>query len=211
MKKCPPGIICLDINSMLIIVFCICVFLFGMFFLKLSHQTILFNNNKPSEKIVIDKKESPYTSMLYPNYPYSNIPYDVLRNPYTPPLSNDRYLLPNFQYIPPGTLPINISTNIGAINTNYRQIGILTALHSKGKILPLLGRPIFTNRDKWQYYTMSDQNNSVKLPVSQNGKSCTSEYGCNRLYDGDTVYVEGINQPYKITIYENETMRYLPF
>ena len=66
MKKCPPGIICLDINSVLIIVFCTCVFLFGMFFFKLSHQTILFNNNKPSEKIVIDKiKTINITRILY--------------------------------------------------------------------------------------------------------------------------------------------------
>ena len=147
---------------------------------------------------------------FFPSYPYTNLPGDVLLNPYVPPLSDNRYLVPNIPYIPPGTLPINISTNVGAVNTSYRQVGILTATHSKGKILPLLGRPVFTNRDKWQYYTMSDQNNSVKLPVSQNGKSCTNEYGCNRLYDGDTVYVEGINQPYKATIYDNDTIRYIP-
>jgi hypothetical protein len=92
-----------------------------------------------------------------------------------------------------------------------RQTGILTSQNNKGKILPLMGRPVFTNRDKWQYYTMSDQNNSVKLPISQNGKSCTNEYGCNRLYNGDTVYVEGLNQPFIITIYDNDTIQYLPF
>ena len=75
----------------------------------------------------------------------------------------------------------------------------------------LLGRPVFTNRDKWQYYTMSDQNNSVKLPVSQNGKSCTNEYGCNRLYDGDTVYVEGFNDIFRVTVYDNNVMEYIPY
>ena len=176
------------------------------------NQTILLNN-QPAEKNVIDKKNTNgYSSgfPFFPSYPYTNLPGDVLLNPYVPPLSDNRYLVPNIPYIPPGTLPINISTNVGAVNTSYRQVGILTATHSKGKILPLLGRPVFTNRDKWQYYTMSDQNNSVKLPVSQNGKSCTNEYGCNRLYDGDTVYVEGINQPYKATIYDNDTIRYIP-
>jgi hypothetical protein len=209
MKKCPPGIICLETGTILLII--ICLLLVSFFFMKSFNQTI-FLNNQPSEKKVIDKNNNVTTGYpFFPSYPYTNLPGDVLLNPYVPPLSNDRYLVPNLQSIPLGTVPINISTNVGAVNTSYRQVGILTATHSKGKILPLLGRPVFTNRDKWQYYTMSDQNNSVKLPVSQNGRSCTNEYGCNRLYDGDTVYVEGINQPYKATIYENDTIRYLPF
>ena len=58
---------------------------------------------------------------------------------------------------------------------------------------------------------MSDQNNSIKLPISQNGKSCTSEYGCNQLYNGDTVYVEGINKSNLVTIYDNNTIQYIPF
>ena len=106
---------------------------------------------------------------------------------------------------------VNISTNIGAVDTQYRQLGIMTATNTKGKIIPLMGRPLFTNRDKWQYYTMSDQNNSMKLPVSRNGKSCTNEYGCDKLYNGDTVYIEGINEAYKITTYDNDTIKYLPF
>ena len=181
--------------------------------MKNFNQKIVFNNNNnPSEKNLMENKNSYGNNIpLFPNYPYSNLPGDVLLNPYMPPLSNDRYLVPNINLLPINSMPINISTNVGAVNTNYRQIGILTSQNNKGKILPLLGRPLFTNRDKWQYYTMSDQNNSVKLPISQNGKSCTNEYGCNRLYNGDTVYVEGINQPYIVTIYDNDTIQYLPF
>jgi hypothetical protein len=114
--------------------------------------------------------------------------------------------------VPPGRVPINISTNIGAVDTSYRQVGIMTPLNgNNSKILPLMGRPLFVNRDKWQYYTMSDQNNSIKLPVSRNGRSCTNEYGCDKIYNGDTVYVEGYKEAFKITIYDNDTIRYLPF
>ena len=88
-------------------------------------------------------------------------------------------------------------------------MGILTAMNAKGKIMPLMGRPLFTNRDKWQYYTISDQYNSVKLPVVRNGRSCTNEYGCDRIYDGDSVYIEGINESYKATIYDSDTIKYL--
>jgi hypothetical protein len=99
---------------------------------------------------------------------------------------------------------------VGAVDTSYRQVGILNT-KEKGKILALMGRPLFVNRDKWQYYTMSDQNNSVKLPISRNGRSCTNEYGCDKLFSGDKVFVEGYNEGFRVTIYDNNVLNYLPF
>ena len=74
-----------------------------------------------------------------------------------------------------------------------------------------MGRPLYTSRQKWQYYTISDQHNSVKLPISKAGKSCTNEYGCDRVYTGDTVFIDGLNDVYGVTIYDNDTIKYLPF
>ena len=210
MKKCPPGVICIENMSIFfIIIFIILIF----YFVK---QNIVVNN-QPSEKIIIkeEKRENVgggFFGFGWPNIPYSNlsVPRDALLNPYVPPLSDERYLISNY----PGIIPINVSTNVGAVDTSYRQMGILTPVNkkeNKEKIIPLMGRPLFTNRDKWQYYTISDQRNSIKLPILYNGKSCTNEYGCNRLFTGDTVYVEGINQPYKVNVYENDTIKYLPF
>ena len=51
----------------------------------------------------------------------------------------------------------------------------------------------------------------IKLPVSHKGRSCTNEYGCDNIYNGDNVYVEGYNDAFKATIYDNDTMRYIPF
>jgi hypothetical protein len=148
-----------------------------------------------------------------PNYAYSNLPGDVLMNPYVPPLRDERYLVPELAIAPPGRVPINISTNPGAVDTAYRQMGILTPLNgsSADKILPLMGRPLFTNRDKWQYYTMSDQNNSVKLPIRFKGRNASNEYGVDKIYNGDVVYVEGYQKAFKVTEYENDTIKYLPF
>lgn len=212
MKKCPPGVICIENVSMFFIV--ICLIIIGYLIYNNVFKQSIVVNNKPSEKIVIketQRENSGWFGGLIPSWPYNNIPSDPLLNPYVPPLRDERYFIPSTTYIPPGTVPINISTNIGAVDTNYRQLGILTSLNSKGKIIPLMGRPLFTNRDKWQYYTMSDQNNSVKLPVSRNGRSCTNEYGCDKLYNGDTIYIEGLNEPYKVTVYDNDTIKYLPF
>lgn len=58
---------------------------------------------------------------------------------------------------------------------------------------------------------MNDKSNAIKLPMSYNGRSCTSEYGCNELTSGDTVYVEGYNDAFKVTIYENSSLRYIPY
>ena len=122
---------------------------------------------------------------------------NVLQDPHVPPLQHTQ------------GVPINVSTR--AKNTSYKQVGILTRINGKETILPLMGRELYANRDKWQYYTMSDQNNSVKLPVSSNGKSCTGEYGCDSLSNGDTVYLEGYNDAFKVTMYENNVMQYIPF
>jgi len=122
---------------------------------------------------------------------------NVLQDPHVPPLQHNQ------------GVPINVSTR--AKNTSYKQVGILTRINGKETILPLMGRELYANRNKWQYYTMSDQNNSVKLPVSSNGKSCTGEYGCDSLSNGDTVYLEGYNDAFKVTMYENNVMQYIPF
>ena len=213
MKKCPPGVICIENISMFFMVICVVIVVY-LFYNTMNNQNIIVNNRQ-SEKIVIKdtQRESVGGGMFGLSWPYTNLPNDPLLNPYAPPLRDERYFVPNINFVPPGTVPINVSTNIGAVpeNTSYRQLGILTATNSKGSILPLMGRPVFTNRDKWQYYTMSDQNNSVKLPVSRNGRSCTNEYGCDRLFNGDTVYIEGLNEPYRITMYDNDTIKYLPF
>ena len=217
MKKCPPGVTCIDSISMfllLIVVFFIIYFVYNSF----NKQHIIVNN-KPSENIVIssnnqrDINSSGWFGRLIPSWPYNNLVQDPLLNPYAPPLRDERYFIPGFNSVPIGAVPINISTNIGAVDTSYRQVGILTPLNgsSKDSIVPLMGRPLFTNRDKWQYYSTSNQNNNVKLPVSRSGRSCTNEYGCDKLYTGDTVYIEGVNETYKVTVYDNNVIKYLPF
>ena len=84
-------------------------------------------------------------------------------------------------------------------------------MNSPEMILPLMGRPLYVSRDKWNFYTMKDSNNMVKLPITHKNKSCTNEYGCDNLYNGDTVYVEGYNDTFKVTIYDNQVMQYIPY
>jgi hypothetical protein len=108
--------------------------------------------------------------------------------------------------IPNNAIPVNIESR-GAPSA-YTQVGILT--REKDLILPLMGRKL--TRDKMQYYTISNTGNmNTKLPISKNGKSCTGEYGCDEVFDGDTVFVEGYADTFKATIYENSRFNYIPY
>ena len=195
-RGCPPGVLCVEnatISYLIISILAVFAVIYTM------------NNNNKTEKIIIKQERSG----LYPKASASYVTGEsVLMNPYTPPLKDERYILDSTRGDPRG-VPINISTR--AVDTDYRQVGILTRVNGKETILPLMGRPLFTNRDKWQFYTMSDKNNSIKLPVTNAGKSCTGEYGCDNLYNGDTVYVEGYNDAFKVTMYDNAVMKYIPF
>jgi len=215
-KKCPPGVICLENMTMIFLVIIIGV----VFYYVVNSASSQDKHNIiiKQQQVVPNTGETGYSDFssgfgffTRPNYGYNNLPGDVLMNPYVPPLSDERYLVPNVTVVPPGRIPINISTNGGAVDTNYRQMGLLTPLNGSQKILPLMGRPLFTNRNKWQYYTMSDQNNSVKLPILKNGRNCMNEYGCDELYNGDNVIVQGYNERFKITIYEKDTIKYIPY
>jgi hypothetical protein len=213
MKKCPPGVICVENVTMCLLLIIIVILVF--FIYSNSKQNITVNDR---DNITIEQKTEPsrgWFGGFLPSWPYNNLPKDVLLNPYAAPYRDERYLVPELSYIPPNTIPINVSTNIGAVSasTSYRQMGIITPLNgtSKDNILPLMGRPLFTNRDKWQYYTISNQHNNVKLPISFKGRSALNDYGVDQIFSGDTIYVEGYNDAFKTTVYENDTIKYLPF
>ena len=195
MARCPPGVICIENVTLFVVIIVMAVI--GLLF-HLQNRRSTRSNPPPSEKIIIKEQSS---AGYFPS------PTDVLLNPYAPPLKDDR-IFPSNMGDPRG-VPINISTR--AVDTTYRQVGLLTRVNGPETILPLMGRPLFTNRDKWQFYTLSDKNNSIKLPVSNNGRSCTNEYGCDNLYNGDTIYVEGYNDAFKVTMYDNNVMKYIPF
>lgn len=238
MRKCPPGVFCVE--NMTIIMCMFLVLFVGFVVMRTSNtmpsrapmQRRHHNDNdygygygygyeyeRPPVQQV--RHMAPFLMQAMQPFPQE----DVLQDPYMPPLKDERYLVPV-----PGSrvTPINISTNVGAVNTSYRQVGLLTPMdgHSpkyknkhndenvsqhKVNILPLMGRPVFVSRDKWQYYTMSDQKNSVKLPIVRNGRSGTSENGVDQLYEGDKVHVQGYNQAFRVTIYDNDTIQYIPY
>lgn len=184
-SKCPPGVWCIE-NLTLGLLFIALLVVIGIYQPWTWLRSTVVNNT------TIVKEENGYNG--YNGY--------GLFDPYLPPVKNDYA----------GIIPINLPTNINAVISSYQQVGIATPLNgnSEMNILPIMGRPLFVNRNKWQYYTISNQHNNVKLPVQVKGKNALTEYGVDQLYTGDTMFVEGYNTPFQVTIYENDTMRYLP-
>jgi len=210
--QCPPGQICIE-NYMFLIVSAVVLFVL-IYFFTINQNMILETREILQEKIspsvIVNERMPKMREQHYFSKPrslYSNVMNDVLMNPYVPPMRDGRYF--------PGDsgdvrgIPINIRTQ--GSNAPFRQVGILTSTTGNETILPLIGKPLITNRDKWQFYTMSDKNNSIKLPVTSKGRSCTNEYGCDDLYNSDTVYVQGYNGAFKVTIYDNSIHEYIPY
>lgn len=199
-KKCAPGILCIENYTLLFFTFFIIVILYFMY-IKYTKNLNLHSNSSNSSNRSYNSYITPFLGNGY-----SNKENDVLLNPYSAPMRDDR-IYNNSNYSG-AKLAINIPTQ--SINTEYRQIGILTRVNGPETILPLMGRPLFTNKDKWNFYTMNDKNGMIKLPLRFKNKSCTSLQGCDNVYSGDTVYVEGYSDIFRVTVYDNNTLEYIP-
>jgi len=204
-RKCPPGILCIENYTLLFFVLLIIAILYFMNIKYNQNLNKTHNNHNHNS----DNSHNNNSSELIPflGNSHNNKENDVLLNPYSAPLRDDR-ILNNPSYNGP-KIPINVPTQ--SCNSSYRQIGILTRVNGPETILPLLGRPLFSNRDKWNFYTMNDKNGMIKLPISFKNKRCTSSQGCDNLYSGDTVFVEGYSDTFRVTIYDNNTMEYIPY
>ena len=224
-RKCPPGVLCIENYTLLVLTLIICGVLVYMWNTSNNKKGLGFNlgqllsnnQNNPNGGFNMGlqglqpSQNSMDLSSFLNNAGLRNRPNsdDVLLNPYSAPLRDDRPIIAPPMSRDPRGLPINIPTQ--GVESNYRQVGILTRINGPETILPLMGKPLIPGRDSWNFYTMSDKNNMIKLPVSFKNKSCTSEYGCDNVYNGDTVYVEGYNDAFKVTAYENNTIKYIPY
>ncbi len=194
-KKCIPGFICFE-NMTLFLIVVIGISVGYLYYVHFYGR----GSEKPATNVIV---QTPPVSMW--QQPLADPPLKIMdvRGPPATAIT-----------LSPG-IPVNIPTS--SANTSYQQVGILTKQANAGGepiILPLMGRNLLNGRDKWQYYTMSNSpgaNMSARLPISVNGRSCTGEYGCDSVSNGDTVYVEGYNDTFRATLYENATLRYIPY
>jgi hypothetical protein len=239
-RKCPPGVICFENTTIVVFLFITGIILY-LAYMQFSKNSSESGSGSASASAsasgsIYDTDPSRIGVYTYPpayggNFldliprygggggGYTRGPADVLLNPYTPPLRDDRYIggmgVNSIGLSGGGgggggvVIPINVPTR--SVNSSYRQVGVLTRVNGPETILSLMGRPLFPSQDKWQFYTMSDKNQSVKLPVTHKKRSCTSDMGCDNIYNGDTIYVEGYNDAFRATIYDNAIQYSIPY
>ena len=222
MKTCPEGFYCLDNNFFYF--FCIMIFLLIIYaIIQNNNNNTIIKNKYHEENItptttIVNKipptiiESSQPTTIINREQPLLIDPRLSERNRIYDPLSP-----PERMYPYTGGIPINIETR--GYGPGYHQVGILekvsidpesTIYDKRPQILPLFGKPTYPGSSKWFYYTTSD-NNGFKIPFTINGKTCNNDYGCNELYDGDSVDLAGYNAKYKVSIYSIDSPKYIPY
>jgi hypothetical protein len=218
-KKCIPGVICIE--NITLVTFMVLTISLGYMYYYFNYKINMIEKHRNSTgqfPYSLDMGEHGY---MNPHHLIGQLGSVSTRNmpfndPYAPPLKNEM-IHPrdssDVRGMPPirAGIPVNIKTQGG--NMQYQQIGILTRANGRDDmILPIFGRKTMNSRDKWNYYTISNTGPiNTKLPISVRGKSCTNDIGCDEIYNGDTVYVEGYKDSFVATVYENGGMSYIPF
>lgn len=96
-------------------------------------------------------------------------------------------------------------------NKEYQQVGILTANETDKEpiVLPLFARKLRNNKERWQYYTATDKNNMMRLPIRHDNAKCEDDIGCKEIYDGDSIFIEIYQgRTFTATIYKVDAPRY---
>jgi len=104
-------------------------------------------------------------------------------------------------------VPVTLATRPGS--DRYQQVGILTgAGGSSGSaapdrtILPLFGRELDSRRGKWNYFTRTDGNNPVQVPVRYRNRICDDDMvGCEEVSNDDQVHVPSLGRSFAATVY----------
>lgn len=210
---CPPGFWCMDTATM---IFCGAVI---AIVIVLSAYVILNKpaaHQKPTVVVVNSKRqESPSVAAITqaPSDPRF-APLSPERSYYSPPDVRGMPIAAGVGPMNP-VVPINVQTR--GIPDTFQQIGVLTSPGGSANsaspnrtILPLFGRQLTTNRDRWNYYTRTDGLNPVQVPVQYKRRNCDSDNGCDEILDGESIAVPIMGQSFTANIYRYSTPRYIP-
>ena len=220
-KKCPPGVLCVE-NFTIVIIIIISI---GIVYFMHKHylfQSLIMHQitGTPTRASTHAPEHAPAHTATHAKHAPAHAPAtiqitdtrkgDITSDPYVPPLKPAQHGI------------VSVRTRGGSLHP-YKQIGYLKysmgshrgrhhgkhhGRHRGGNsMMPLFGRPSDTSRSKWNYYTI---HNGIKLQVNNKSRSCTGEQGCDEVFSGDTVYVDGMDHTYHVTVYETSSFRYSP-
>ncbi len=210
---CPPGVWCMDTGMILMSILLVGVLGYIAYQIHKRHAVMAEAPVKPTI-VVVNTPTAPVAPTILPP------PSDPRFAPLSPERSYDAP--PDLRGFPSppiaagvGAIPINQMTR--GVPEQYQQVGVLTApggTETSGTptrtILPLFGRKLVTNRDRWNYYTRTDGMNPVQVPLEFKRRKCDDDVGCDEITEGDTVSVPIMGQSYVANVYRYAVPRYLP-
>ena len=238
--SCPPGHLCLGHMNLVFVIF-ISVVIFVIYVFQYptdiprpsnNNTNSLNSPNTPNQSLNINNNTVDEESELRKQKLREEIRQYQEERIYNPPsqksyLRNKAYerivnplLPPERSYEATYGVPINIPTR--GSEGGFQQIGYLykdeitddakkIGNNTEPVMLPLYGRPTYNGSNKWMYYISSDKYHSIKMPISYKNKECDSEYGCDEIYDDDSVAVPAYNGDFKVKIYDYDKPRYIPY
>lgn len=83
---------------------------------------------------------------------------------------------------------------------DYSIIGYLTNKETEN-MLPLYGRRTHRTSSLWNYFTRSDGNFSMLIPIYSDNRNCTKKYGCKELMDEQYINLKDYKGKYKVSLY----------
>jgi len=216
--KCPPDMLCIGYSHLIIIIIAIFI---GLFYLYTKYKSTDDENSylkkNMDKKINVLSKKINENKQIQQEQNNRNDLYENIRTKLNEDPHNDDIFEEPRKKI--DGVRVNIATR--GPTPKISQIGILSKMtHSndsgpgsdtEAHILPLLGRKTYNRSNKWVYYTATDKYNQVRIPISHNGRDCGGEYGCDEIMDGETINIPELNGSFKVKIYENTSLQYIPY
>lgn len=222
---CPPGFFCMSNATLFALFFaCVCALIVSLIVAK--QYGLLGTNEAPMREhrqrptvVVVQSRQAEARPEPRIPRPLTVINPDPRFSPMPP---EQTYSIPpdvsTGNPLPAGIgpmVPINIQTR--GYSDTFQQIGLLTtpggsetSASPNRTILPLFGRKLMTNRDRWNYYTRTDGMNPVQVPVQFKRRDCDEDTGCDEIMNGDSVGVPILGQSYIANVYRYSTPRYIP-
>lgn len=240
MTTCPPNMLCIEYSHTIFIIILTFIFIFyaytryqnvynkNKYLVKIvknksncninNTNTTTNNNNNYENNVSNDLAVKNYIEKKYLEKQLNkNDLYDSVREKLNIKRTNNDIFEEPTKTV--DGVRVNIATR--GPTPEISQLGILSKLDhtnnsgpgsdAEAHILPLLGRRTYNRSNKWVYYTATDKYNQVRIPISHNGRDCGGEYGCDEIMNGDTITIPELNGTFKVKIYENTSLHYIPY
>ena len=210
-RKCPKGAICFETYTLIfLLILCFGVLVFYVKKMNINDLATSVSSSLSSSSTTsspsVWNQSSHYHHNLPPHVHVNSMPhqhtsgYDMLRPLHDPRVAYTQH--PKDTLLNPYAPPVQYNEPHA-----YRQVGYLKNENMQQRMLPIFARPVHVRRDKWYYYTIFD---NIKVPIYYRNRKCTSTHGCDELYNGEIVTVEGMTDSFVVYLYDNHTLMYDP-